>query len=169
MDLRDVYIYTSTCLIWYMKFKPLLDDKSVAVQLHRSSRCHQCMYLHHLYEQWSWSDAPVTPNHWIIICGTSWKAIWLSGHPFTIPMHETIGYRREKLNCQEPCKWNVNAVCTQYLNVYRSRIRQKITQLHEEIDQTFVPGQAPSQLEFLLVVTVVIAAVLNPCMWSYSV
>jgi hypothetical protein len=79
-------------------------------------------------------------------------------------MPETIGYRREKLNCQEACKWNLNAVYNQYLSVSRSRIRQKISQLHEEIDETFVPGQAPTQLEFLLVVTVVIAAVLNPCM-----
>lgn len=34
------------------ELEAVIDDKSVAVQLHRSSRCHQCMYVQHLYEEW---------------------------------------------------------------------------------------------------------------------
>jgi hypothetical protein len=54
----------------------------------------------------------------------------------------------------------------QVLIVYRSRIRAHNIQLQEQINSSFVPGQPPSHLEFMLVVSVVIAAILNPCMCS---
>jgi hypothetical protein len=54
------------------------------------------------------------------------------------------------------------------LNICRARIRSKIQEIKDDINDTFVPGQPPSQLEFLLVVTMVIAASLNPCMFFSS-
>lgn len=105
-----------------------------------------------------------TPKHWMHIYGISCKATSGFGRRFIMPTRTTtVCPKTASWNTPELCMFTSIARCLT-LTLYSARIRAKIQEIKDEINDNFLPGQAPSQLEFLLVITVVIAAIMNPCM-----